>query len=100
MIFDIHANLKYKYGNNHFCCGVYQVDTVGRNQSAIKEYIKNQLEEDIVNDQISLKEYIDPFMGNQSKQAKKQLLLLATKKYQFDCQTIYRFTIRKSNYRT
>ncbi|WP_250277670.1 IS200/IS605 family transposase [[Clostridium] colinum] len=67
MIFDRHANLKYKYGNRHFWCRGYYVDTVGRNQNAIKEYIKNQLEEDIANDQISLKEYIDPFMGIQSK---------------------------------
>ncbi|WP_250277863.1 IS200/IS605 family transposase [[Clostridium] colinum] len=67
MIFDRHANLKYKYGNSHFWCRGYYVDTVCRNQNAIKEYIKNQLEEDIVNDQISLKEYIDPFMGIQSK---------------------------------
>ena len=67
MIFDRHANLKYKYGNRHFWCRGYYVDTVGRNQNAIKEYIKNQLEEDIANDQISLKEYIDPFMGSQSK---------------------------------
>ena len=45
----------------------YYVDAVGRNQNAIKEYIKNKLEEDIANDQISLKEYIDSFMGSQSK---------------------------------
>ena len=45
----------------------YYVDTVGRNQNAIKEYIKNQLEEDIATDQISLKEYIDPFMGSENK---------------------------------
>ena len=67
MIFDRHVNLKYKYGNRHFWCRGYYVDTVGRNQNAIKEYIKNQLEEDIASDQISLKEYIDPFMGSQSK---------------------------------
>ena len=67
MIFDRHANLKYKYGNRHFWCRGYYVDTVGRNQNEIKEYIKNQLEEDIASDQISLKEYIDPFMGSQSK---------------------------------
>ena len=67
MIFDRHANLKYKYGNRHFWCRGYYVDTVGRNQNAIKDYIKNQLEEDIASDQISLKEYIDPFMGSQSK---------------------------------
>ena len=67
MIFDRHANLKYKYGNRHFWCRGYYVDTVGRNQNAIKEYIKNQLEEDIATDQISLKEYIDPFMGSENK---------------------------------
>ncbi len=67
MIFDRHANLKYKYGNRHFWCRGYYVDTVGRNQNAIREYIKNQLEEDIVSDQISLKEYIDPFMGSKNK---------------------------------
>ena len=67
MIFDRHANLKYKYGNRHFWCRGYYVDTVGRNQAIIKEYIKNQLEEDIATDQISLKEYIDPFMGSKNK---------------------------------
>ena len=64
MIFDRQENLKYKYGNRSFWCRGYYVDTVGRNEKKIKEYIKKQLEEDIVNDQISLKEYIDPFMGN------------------------------------
>ncbi len=67
MIFDRHANLKYKYGNRHFWCRGYYVDTVGRNKKVIEEYIRNQLQEDILNDQISLKEYIDPFMGSQSK---------------------------------
>ena len=67
MIFDRHANLKYKYGSRHFWCRGYYVDTVGRNKEAIKEYIKNQLEEDIYEDQISLKEYIDPFTGKKSK---------------------------------
>ena len=64
MIFDRHANLKYKYGNRHFWCRGYYVDTVGKYENAIKEYIKNQLEEDIMIDQISLKEYIDLFTGN------------------------------------
>ena len=64
MIFDRYANLKYKYGNRHFWCRGYYVDTVGRNQNAIKEHIKNQLEEDIESNQISLKEYIYPFMGS------------------------------------
>ncbi len=63
MIFDRHANLKYKYGNRHFWCRGYYVDTVGRNARVIEEYIKNQLQEDIVAEQISFKEYIDPFTG-------------------------------------
>ena len=61
MIFDRHANLKYRYGNRKFWCKGYYVDTVGRNKKAIQKYIKNQLQEDIANDQISMKEYIDPF---------------------------------------
>jgi len=65
MIFDRHANLKYKYGNRHFWCRGYYVDTVGRNKKAIEQYIKKQLQEDIVSDQMSLKEYIDPFTGEQ-----------------------------------
>ena len=67
MIFDRHANLKYKYGSRHFWCRGYYVDTVGRNKKAIQEYIRNQLQEDIANDQISLKEYIDPFTGSKNK---------------------------------
>ena len=66
MIFDRHANLKYKYGNRHFWCRGYYADTVGRNKTAIAEYIKNQLQEDIAADQISLKEYIDPFTGSKN----------------------------------
>lgn len=67
MIFDRHANLKYKYGNRHFWCRGYYVDTVGRYEGAIKEYIKNQIEEDMMVEQISLKEYIDPFTGDKRK---------------------------------
>ena len=63
MIFDRHANLKYKYGNRHFWCGGYYVDTVGRNKKAIEQYIRNQLQEDISTEQLSMKEYIDPFTG-------------------------------------
>ena len=63
MIFDRHANLKYKYGNRHFWCRGYYVDTVGKNAKKIEEYIKNQLQEDLTYDQISLREYIDPFTG-------------------------------------
>ena len=70
MIFDRHANLKYKYGNRHFWCRGYYVDTVGKNAKKIEEYIRNQLHEDIANDQISLKEYMDPFTGEQVKKSK------------------------------
>ena len=63
MIFERHANLKYKYGNRHFWCRGYYVDTVGRNEKAIQEYVRNQLQEDIAADQISLKEFTDPFTG-------------------------------------
>lgn len=69
MIFDRHANLKYKYGSRHFWCRGYYVDTVGRNKTAIAEYIKNQLQEDIMADQISIKEYIDPFTGSRNTKA-------------------------------
>ena len=67
MIFDRHANLKYKYGNRHFWCRGYYVDTVGRNKERIAEYIRNQLQEDAMADQISMKEYIDPFTGAKNK---------------------------------
>ena len=67
MIFDRHANLKYKYGSRTFWCRGYYVDTVGKNEKAISEYIRNQLEEDYAKDQISFKEYIDPFTGVKSK---------------------------------
>jgi len=69
MIFDRHANLKYKYGNRHFWCRGYYVDTVGKNEKKIAEYVRNQLQEDIANDQISLKEYIDPFTGDKNTKA-------------------------------
>ena len=69
MIFDRHANLKYKYGNRQFWCKGYYVDTVGRNKKAIAEYIRNQLQEDIASDQMTLKEYIDPFTGDRNTKA-------------------------------
>ena len=69
MIFDRHSNLKYKYGSRHFWCRGYYVDTVGRNKKVIAEYIKNQLEEDCMLDQITLKEYIDPFTGSKNSKA-------------------------------
>ena len=67
IIFYRHANLKYKYGNRHFWCRGYYVDTAGKNAKKIQEYIKNQLEEDYMADQISMKEFIDPFTGQQVK---------------------------------
>ena len=71
MIFEKHANLKYKYGNRHFWCRGYYVDTVGKNTAAIKQYIQNQLKEDLEYDQMSLVEYIDPFTGEPVKKNKK-----------------------------
>ena len=71
MIFDRHANLKYKYGNRHFWARGYYVDTVGRNKEAIKKYIQNQLKEDLEYEQMSFVEYIDPFTGEPVKKNKK-----------------------------
>ena len=67
MLFDRHANLKYKYGNRNFWCRGYYADTVGKNARIIGEYIRNQLEEDFTSDQISIKEYRDPFTGDRVK---------------------------------
>ena len=64
MIFERFSNLKYKYGNRHFWCRGYYVDTVGKNKKAIEEYIKNQQKEDMIADQISMKEYMNPFKGS------------------------------------
>ena len=69
MIFDRHANLKYKYGNRHFWCRGYYVDTVGKNEKRIAEYIQEQLQEDVMEDQVSLKEFVDPFTGNKNTKA-------------------------------
>lgn len=69
MIFDRHANLKYKYGNRHFWCRGYYVDTVGRNKKQIQEYIRNQLIEDEQLDQMTIKEYVDPFTGCKNTKA-------------------------------
>ena len=63
MIFDRHANLKYKYGNRQFWCTGYYVDTVGRNKKVIEAYIRNQIQDDIVAEQLYLKELVDPFTG-------------------------------------
>ena len=70
MIFEKYANLKYKYGNRHFWCRGYYVSTVGANKKAIQEYIKNQLQEDYSDDQMSIKEYVDPFTGQPVKEGK------------------------------
>ena len=67
MTFDKFANLKYRYGNRHFWCRGYYVDTVGKNEKKIAEYIRTQLQDDIVDDQMTLKEYIDPFTGEKMK---------------------------------
>ena len=72
MIFDRHANLKYRYGNRKFWCKVFYVDTVGRNKKVIENYIRNQLQEDIVADEISMEEYLDPFTGEKNKKRKKK----------------------------
>jgi putative transposase len=71
MIFDRHANFKYRFGNRQFWCKGYYVDTVGRNKKVIEEYIKNQLQEDIASDQISMKELFDPFGEDPDNKKKK-----------------------------
>ena len=71
MIFERHAHMKYRYGNRKFWCRGYYVDTVGKNTEAIKRYIQNQIQEDMLYDQISISEYIDPFTGEPSKKGRK-----------------------------
>ena len=68
LIFDRHADMKYKYGQRQFWCRGYYVDTIGKNTKAIQEYIANQLKEDKLADDMSSKEYIDPFTGKKVKQ--------------------------------
>ena len=72
MIFEKRANLKYKYGNRHFWCRGYYVDTVGKNAKKIQEYIQNQLKNDLEYDQLTLNEYIDPFTGEPVKKGRKK----------------------------
>ena len=72
MIFDKFANLKYKYGNRHFWCKGYYVSTIGRNEKKIKEYIQNQLQEDMAIEQMSKKEYIDPFSEEEEESKRKK----------------------------
>lgn len=67
MIFDRHANLKYKYGSRNFWCRGYYVDSIGKNERIIAEYIRTQLQEDRDIDQITMSEYVDPFTGIKNK---------------------------------
>jgi Transposase and inactivated derivatives len=64
MIHERHENFKYKYGNRSFWCRGYYVDTAGKNAKKIAEYIANQLKEDEIHDQMTMKEYTDPFTGS------------------------------------
>lgn len=70
LIFQRHAELKYKYGNRHFWCRGYYVSTVGKNEKAVQEYTRNQEKEDIMADQISIKEYMDPFNKDKNNNKK------------------------------
>ena len=63
MIFERHANMKYKFQNRTFWCRGYYVSTVGKNKKAIERYIQEQLKEDMTSDQMSIREYEDPFKG-------------------------------------
>ena len=72
MMFDKHANLKYKYGNRHFWAEGYYVSTVGLNESTIKKYIQDQEKADIALDKLSVKEYIN-FYNNYRIQTKTKL---------------------------
>jgi putative transposase len=67
LIFERHAYLKYKFGNRTFWSKGYYVCTVGRNEKAIAEYVRNQEREDMICDQISIKEYLDPFKPGKKK---------------------------------
>lgn len=64
LIRERHGNLKHKYGNKNFWCRGYYVDTAGKNMKKTAEYIQNQLKEDELHDQLTLKEYVDPFTGS------------------------------------
>ena len=70
MIYEKYANLKYKYGNRHFWCHGYYVSTVGRNKNAIETYIRNQLQEDHAEEQLTIKEYVDPFTAKPAQEGK------------------------------
>ena len=70
MIFEKYANMKYKYGNRHFWCRGFYVDTVGRTKKVIEQYIRNQLQQDYEEEQLSIKEYVDPFTGQPVQEGK------------------------------
>lgn len=63
MIFDKHANLKYKFGNRHFWATGYYVSTVGLNEATIAKYVREQQTNDQIMDKVSVKELEDPFRG-------------------------------------
>ena len=64
MIFEKHVNLKYKFGNKHFCATGYYVSTVGMNGATVKKYIREQEKQDMLEDKLTTKEYDDPFKGS------------------------------------
>ena len=70
MIFQRFGDMKFAYRNREFWCKGYYVDTVGRNKKAIAEYIRNQLQEDKISDQLTIKEYYDPFTGEPVNKSK------------------------------
>lgn len=70
MIFEYHANLKYKFGNRHFWAEGYYVSTVGLNESTVRKYIQDQQKDDIAKDKLSVKEYEDPF--GEDKEVRKE----------------------------
>ena len=72
MMFDRHANLKYKYGNRHFWAEGYYVSTVGLNSETVAKYIREQEAHDTVMDKLSVKEYEDPFEEKEIKEEKKE----------------------------
>lgn len=63
MIFDRHANLKYKFGNRHFWAEGYYVSTVGPNEATIRKYIQEQEAHDVATGKVTEKEYQNPFKG-------------------------------------
>jgi putative transposase len=70
MIFEYHANLKYKYGNRHFWADGYYVSAVGLNEETVRKYIRDQEKDDIAKDKLSVKKYEDPF--GEDKEVRKK----------------------------